>query len=90
MTWLGSEPAKLVSQLEAPTTRPTPYKLLIIEVCLCHFESKIRVMWNATVDLASLFSNFLFNSSNGRIVRASASAAVDSGLNPSRVKPMNL
>ena len=31
-----------------------------------------------------------FNSSNGRVVRASASKVVDSGLNPSRAKPMTL
>ena len=30
------------------------------------------------------------NSSDGRVVRASASGAVDSGLIPSRVKPMTL
>ena len=32
----------------------------------------------------------LFNSSDGRVVRASASVAVDLGLIPSRVKPMTL
>ena len=31
-----------------------------------------------------------FNSSDGRVLRASASGIVDSGLNPSRVKPMTV
>ena len=33
---------------------------------------------------------YLFNSLDGRVVRASASGAVDLGLIPSRVKPMTL
>ena len=39
-----------------------------------------------------LFAFYLsiLNSSDGRVVRASSSGAVDSGLIPSRVKPMNL
>ena len=32
----------------------------------------------------------MLNSSNGRVVRASASGAVDSGLTPSRDKPMTV
>ena len=35
-------------------------------------------------------NSFELNSSDGRVVRASASGAVDSGLIPSRVKPMTL
>ena len=34
--------------------------------------------------------NLLFNSSNGRVVRASAWGAVGLGLIPSRVKPVTL
>ena len=36
------------------------------------------------------FASSQFNSSDGQVVRASASGAVDSGLIPSRIKPMTL
>ena len=38
----------------------------------------------------SRLDNTLINSSNDRVVRASASGAVDTGLIPIRIKPMTL
>ena len=61
--------------------------------CLIKFDkiSKNKhILFGQFSELSFLVICFWFTSSNGRVVRASASGAVDSGWIPSRIKPMTL
>ena len=64
----------------------TPLDILI----LISFNSEVFNLFYTIAPFRKVWVLIGFNSSDGRVVKASASGAVDLGLIPSRVKPMNL